>query len=143
MNRTVERKIHLTLITSIPLTFLLFIMSLFLNAYYINDGENSVGSLGIIALLLGLFGMNISWLANPCLIMSLIHLKRENLRKAFIFSLVSVLLGLSFLLYDKIIANEGGGKTEITSYGLGYWFWLSSLIINFIGISITNRLIKK
>ena len=143
MNEIIDKRVYKSLIISFSLTILLFIFSLVFNGYYINDGEDSVGSLGLIALLFGFFGMNISWLANPCLILSLIHLKRENLQKAFIFSLLSVVFGLSFLFYDEIIANEGGTKSEITGYGLGYWLWLSSLIVNFIGMVIIKEAIKK
>ena len=141
MEKTTQRKIYLTLLTTISLTVLLFVLSLTQNAYYINDGEESVGSLGLIALLLGFFGISggsgIAWLANPCLFMSFIHLKRDNLKKAKVFSFISVIFGFSFLFFDNVIANEGGTITEITSYGIGYWLWLSSLISNFLGIIIT------
>jgi hypothetical protein len=146
MDKTTHKKIYLTLLTTISLTVLLFVLSLTQNAYYINDGEESIGALGLIALLLGFFGISsgsgIAWFANPCLFMSFIHLKRDNLRKAKIFSFISVIFGLSFLFFDNVISNEGGTTAEITSYGIGYWLWLSSLICNFLGILNTERLIK-
>lgn len=144
MNKITERKIFLTLSISISLSCLLFLSSLTQNAYYINSEQKSVAS--YFALLLGIFalkGAGIAWLANPCLCMSFIHLKRTNLKKAKIFSVISVLFGLSFMLFDKVIANEAGGKAEITAYDLGYWLWLSSLIINLIGILVTDIFVKK
>ena len=143
MNEIIGKKIYQSLLISVSLTLILFISSLFFTVHYIDNCDESIGGLGLMALLLGVFGMNVSWLANPCLVMSLIHLRRENVKKAFIFSLLSVVFGLSFLFYDEIIANEGGTKVEITGYGLGYWLWLSSLIVNCIGIGITKQAMQK
>lgn len=145
MDKTTDQKIFLTLFISLGLTIVLFIASLTQNAYYINDGVDSVGSYGFMALLFGFFGLGgagISWLANPILVLSLIHLKRNNLRKAQIFGGIALLFGLSFLFFDEIIANEGGGKAPITSYGLGYWLWLSSLIANFVGLVLIGLFSK-
>ncbi len=136
MNNIIERKVYNTLLGSIALTILLFTLSLICNAYYTKESQNSVGMLGISTLLLGFFSVNISWLANPCLVISLIHLKRENLKKALIFSFISVIFGF----YDQVIVDEAGNKAEITAYGL--WYWLSSLIINLIGLSLTDMFIK-
>jgi hypothetical protein len=137
-----SKKIHLTLLATIILTLLLFSASLFLDSYYTIENKDSVGSLGIFSLLFGFFSMNISWYANPSLLISLLQLKRGNYKKALTYSSLSVLLALSFLLNERIIVNEGGGKSEIIAYGLGYWFWLSSLVINFIGIALTTIIIR-
>lgn len=142
MSKKKSEKLHQTLLATIILTFLLFTTSLFLNAYYTNESKDSEGSLGIFALLFGFFSMNVSWYANPCLFISLLQLKRGNLKKALIFSILSVILGFSFLFYKTIIVNEGGGKSDIIAYGLGYWFWLSSIIINFLGITLTNMIVR-
>lgn len=134
--------IYRTLLASISLTLVLFTASLFLNTFYTIENTDSVGALGIFALLFGFFSMNISWYANPCLLISLLQLKRGKYKKAFIYSSLSVLLGLSFLFYTTIMVNEGGRKSEIVAYGIGYWFWLSSLVINFIGIALTIKIIR-
>lgn len=141
MSKKKNEKLHQTLLATIILTFLLFTTSLFLNAFYTNESNDYVGSLGIFAFLFGFFSMNVSWYANPCLFISLLQLKRGKLKKALIFSILSVILGFSFLFYKTIMVNEGGGKSDIIAYGLGYWFWLSSLIINFFGITLTNILV--
>lgn len=146
MDKSTERKIFLTLLISILLSVLLFISSLTQNAYFIKDGEDSVGSFGLVALLLGFFGLSSSagfaWLANPCFFISFLQLKKENFKKAKIFSLISVLFALSFMFFDEVIANEGGGQEEITGYDLGYWLWLSSLIIYFLGLLFADIIIK-
>jgi len=146
MDKSTKRKIFLTLLISILLSVLLFISSLTQNAYFIKDGEESVGSFGLIAFLLGFFGLSsgagISWLANPCFFISFLQLKKENFKKAKIFSFISVLFGLSFMFFDEIIANEGGGKAKITGYDLGYWLWLSSLIIYFLGLLFVDIILK-
>lgn len=145
MFKSKPEKIYVALVLSFTLTIILFVLSLFFNAYYI-DAEETNGQPGISALLLGFFaiaGSGISWLANPCLVISLVFLKRQNIVRSKIFAVIAVLFGLSFLLFHKVLVNEGGGKSTVTAYGLGYWFWLSSLIFNLITILITEKIIKK
>lgn len=124
-------------ISIITLSFSLFFASLTQNAFFVGENEESVGSFGLIAFLLGwlnLFGAGISWLANPLLSLSWATLMFGNLKKALIFSALALLFSLSFMLFGDIIANEGGGHKPITDYDIGYYLWLSSCGINFLGI---------
>ena len=98
--------------------------------------KESVGSFGLIALLFGwmnIFGVGISWTANPLLLISWRILFIGKWKLSFIFSLLALLFSLIFLLFNEIIANEGGSKSKIIAYDMGYWLWLSSCGINFIG----------
>ena len=91
---------------------------------------------GIGLLLVGwinLFGAGISWLANPLLFVAWLCLIRSYNKGALIFSLLSILFSLSFLLFDQILANEAGDYCKILERGLGYWLWLLSCIITFLG----------
>jgi hypothetical protein len=122
--------------STISISALLLLLSLTQNAYYVTGMEESAGSLGLLAFLLGwmdVFGAGISWLANPILLFSWLLLGAGNFKASLIAGIAAVVFSLSFMLFDEIIANEGGGKSEILAYGTGYWLWLSSCGINLIG----------
>ena len=72
------------------------------------------------------------WLANPILLISWIRIKKRE-KQSLIFSSISLITMLSFLLFDEIILNESGALSRITSYGLGYWLWVSSAFIMVMG----------
>lgn len=103
-----------------------------------------VGSKEIESLFAFLFGFfvvmetGISWLANPLLICSWL-LIYKNTRHSQYLSILAVLLSLSFLLLTKVVTNEGGYPNTISSYGTGYWLWLSSCVVNCIGIYIIRK----
>ncbi|QCX52347.1 hypothetical protein [Elizabethkingia sp. JS20170427COW] len=77
----------------------------------------------------------ISWLLNPALLISYFpSMKYLNIR--FYLAIASVLFGLSFLCFSEVIKNEAGHYGVITGYALGYWLWISSAVVNLIGIGI-------
>ena len=88
----------------------------------------SVGWLGVFMLHLPAM----VWLANPILILSWVVNKRHK-KASLLLSSISLITMLSFLFFDEIILNESGALSRITSYGLGYWLWVSSAFIMVIG----------
>lgn len=89
----------------------------------------------IMALIMGPIGMvfggaTLTWLANPLLFISW-KLHSKNYKLSLILSALATLLALSFLCFNKIIADEAGNYKEIISYGLGYWLWVSSAALMF------------
>jgi hypothetical protein len=38
-------------------------------------------------------------------------------------------LSLGFLLGQSVQISEGGGPSAITSYGVGYWLWVGSMVV--------------
>jgi len=124
-------------IVIISISFVLLFLSLTQNAYYVTGMEESVGSFGLIAFLLGwldIFEAGITWLANPLLIISWIILLFGKSKFSLILSLLAILFSFSFLFFKNIILNEGTLQHgEIIAYGNGYWLWLSSCGINFLG----------
>lgn len=117
------------IITSISL----FIISLTQKCYCTTSecGDSIMAFLlGWAALLSG--GAGISWLANPLLFASWIILKK-NLKLAMFLSVAALLLSLSFLMFDTVIANEAGQKHQIIAYKMGYWLWMGSNMVMLLG----------
>jgi hypothetical protein len=86
-------------------------------------------------------GAALTWLANPLLIISwFINSKKPKL--SIILSLFAVLLALSFLLFKRIISDEAGNYSQIVSYQLGYWLWLSSSAVMFLGSTASFYFLK-
>lgn len=77
----------------------------------------------------------ICWLANPLLLLAWVL---PNIKVKRIFACVAVLCALYFLNFETMIINEAGHKGKITSYGLGYYFWITSMIVYFIGITFKS-----
>ena len=111
-------------------------ISLTQTAYVTNYNDATANAVpSFMAFLLGwmnILGAGISWLANPLLFLSWIMLFFAP-KKSLICSALSVLLCLSFLRFNDIIVNEGGGHSDITGYGTGYWLWLVSCCVNCAG----------
>ena len=80
-------------------------------------------------------GAGFAWIANPILFISWFTLKK-NLKTSMFSSVFATLISLSFLLFDSIIDNEGGGRHQIKSYELGYWAWVASSIVMLLGTFI-------
>lgn len=137
MKNMANKKSLLLKILVVFISLVLLILSLTQNAFYVTDMKESVGSFGLIAFLLGwldIFEAGISWLANPLLIISWIVLIFGRSKFSLIISLLAVIFSLSFLFFKDIILNEGTlDHGEIIAYGNGYWLWLSSCVINFLG----------
>jgi hypothetical protein len=71
---------------------------------------------------------SIAWWANPVLLVSWITLSRtpKNPILSLVLSITALALMLSFLFAGDVIADEGGGRTAVISYGAGYWCWVAS-----------------
>ncbi|SFU45850.1 hypothetical protein SAMN05216480_10472 [Pustulibacterium marinum] len=123
---------------------LIYLSSLAMECYLV-DGVSSVGSFGLIALLLGWMNFDIIgliWFANPLFLYSLfLFLFSKNSKLALILSLISSILALSFTQVEKIIKNEGGFTGQITEYLSGYWLWTTAIILLSMTL-ILNRILE-
>jgi hypothetical protein len=82
-------------------------------------------------------GATFSWLANPALIIAWLTYK-ESKTTSLVFTILSLALMLSFLMFDKVIDNEAGHYNKIISYRSGYWLWLCSS-----GVLAAGALVKR
>lgn len=84
-------------------------------------------------------GASLTWLANPLFLISLFYFKKER-KQALKLSLITVLIMFSFLLFNKALANEAGHYHKIVELKLGYWLWLLSACILFVGNVFIKRI---
>lgn len=123
------------IITSI----ILFIASLTQESYTVNGGA-SIGSFGLIALLLGWMNASLSilcWLANPCFILTLVFLKSK--KTALVLSSLAFILSISFLFIDQVLSNEAGHTGRVDGYLSGYWLWVGSHFLLFLVMALKYR----
>ena len=91
----------------------------------------------MIAFVLGIFGMfiggneTLTWFANPLLILAWLLIKYR--KTSFLLSLLSTLIAVSFLMFDKVVINEAGHSSIITRYVAGYWLWIGSHAVMVLG----------
>jgi hypothetical protein len=121
--------------------FGLFTISLFSPAFC----TKSETILGIFAFLFGWFnlingGIAFFWLANPLLIIAWILISK-NRKSAWIISLMATIVSLLFMKYNFLTVSQVTQINSIVEIKQGYWFWLSSCVITFIG-SLTIRIFK-
>lgn len=123
------KKNHIILIISI----VLFMISLVLPAVFTQKGSEMYG---LACFLLGwtdLSGDGTSWLANPILLFSWVFLLVKQPKIAAILGLLSVAVALYYFSETEITVDEAGHKYPITSYGPGYYLWMTSCATMFIG----------
>ena len=89
-----------------------------------------------------LYPIGIVWLANPILLFSWIKSKK-NLKLSLVSSILSFILMISFLLFDKVVNNEAGVPETITSIKLGYWIWVFSAFTMVISNTVLYFIKKK
>ena len=89
--------------------------------------------MGSIALLGGGNFEWLIWLANPLCFIAILCLMFDK-KSALYFASVSIVLSLSFLSSNTILAAESGARGEVLSIKSGYYIWLSSIVIFTIGI---------
>jgi hypothetical protein len=92
--------------------------------------EKETNISGFFALLVGWFDP--VWLANPLIFVSWFLLKKYT-KVSIVLCSISAFIAYRFLEYKEIMINEAGHMDKIVSIEYGYWFWLFSSIILFLG----------
>lgn len=133
----VQKRPTIVLITGV----LLFILSLFFNCFCTYKG--CVPS--VDALVLGwveLFDGDFVWLANPLLIISWILLGM-NKKGGMVLALLASLFSLSFLFYHTVLEDEAGNMGTIKNLSTGYWLWVGSCVVTYVGALVGRMNTKK
>lgn len=119
------------------LSMVIFLCSLIPNPYVVNHEEGELFG-GFFCVTIGLFGFWVggpflSWLANPLLFVSWFLSFKKKYKWALITSLIAIAFGLYFLSFDEILVDEAGHRQPITSYDLGYYLWILSMVVCIFG----------
>jgi hypothetical protein len=134
---------------SLGLSVLLYLLCLPLDAFCASACQPSYsilisGPFGLLASL-----TNWTWLANPVLFGAWVALAfgaktvseaLEFAALALALSVLALLIAISFLLQREVIMNEAGIPNPIRAYGIGYWVWLSSMVVCCFGSMATTEL---
>jgi hypothetical protein len=120
------------------ISIVLYLFSLTQNAFYVNNEEEYSGYL---ILILGLYaflggGAGLSWLANIMILFSWATYKKKV---SIYFSLSALILGVSFLFFDKIIMGTNDKYGSITNYDIGYYCWILSFLTILIGNIVNHK----
>ena len=109
------------------ITWILFILSLVTKVYEMDHG--SIKAYGYEAFFAGwmeLFGIGLSWLANPISVLAIVFLMSNKIKISLILSAIALLFAFGFFIFTET------GKTDITAIGVGYYFWTASILTVFI-----------
>lgn len=123
------------------ISILLYLISLTQDAFYVDNINHDAWSNSLVLLLVGWIGAimggyaALTWFANPLIFFSWLFFLK-NVRVSFCLSLCSFILSISFLFFDNVITSEAPTFSKITSYEIGYWIWLLSILLIFLGSSI-------
>lgn len=110
----------------------LFLCSLAFPAVYIESNpEKFYYGLHCYALgsFLGADTMIIPWFANHTFWLSIVLLLAKRRKASFFVAICSLAMGATFFAFSKIPINEAIHYREITSLGVGFYLWLTSLIL--------------
>jgi hypothetical protein len=86
---------------------------------------------------------NWTWLANPALFAVWGAQIAEEKLVAALMGFASFAIAISFLFQRTVVTNEAGIPFPITGYGMGYWIWLSSMVISWFNSMATIELSVK
>jgi hypothetical protein len=125
-------------------SILLFLTSLTQPAYYIDRSDYDAWSNSLLLVLFGWLGTimsgfsasSLAWLANPLLFISWIVFKNKPKRSIYL-SFTATALAISFRFSKMVVSSESPSFSEITSYQAGYWLWVLSMAVFFIGSLLT------
>jgi len=88
---------------------------------------------------MGLFAGVFCWLANPCALITILLIAAKKYKLAVGFSVIAVLFAGSTLIYSAArfhIAFDAGGTFGTPA--IGFYLWLTSLILLSIGTFLYN-----
>jgi hypothetical protein len=133
---------------TIGLSLLVLGISLSQNAIIVDYIEIKAASsldyffMGSIAFLGGGLFEQIIWLANPLCLLAIRFMIKDD-KRAVLLSLIASALAISFYFWTEILSAESGAMAKIISFEVGYYLWVSSIVILTIGILINYKVSLK
>ena len=79
------------------------------------------------------------WLANPALLTAWWALRKERKNVAMALGFAALVLSASFLGVPEVLVDEQRPPQPVVGYQLGYWLWLASCAVTFIGALLMRR----
>jgi len=118
---------------AIIMTLILFFLSLVTKVYRMEDGDvNPTGFEVFIAGWMAIFDFDFYWLANPISVLAIIFFLFSKIRVSLVLSAIALVFALAFFVYVKMGNGTIQNMGTITSLGLGYYFWLASILTVFV-----------
>jgi hypothetical protein len=82
---------------------------------------------------------NLTWVANPLVLIAWLSIFYGARSRGLLFSMLALGVAASFLLCNRVVNNEGGVPAPIKERCIGYWLWLSSMILAAVSAYFLNR----
>jgi hypothetical protein len=132
---------------TILLSLVVLTISFFLPAFYINDSKDPSAwadswllfFLGWMGFFGGNFLTTFFWLANPIYLIAIVLTIKGNANAVY-FSFLATSIAFGFSQISAIMTSESGKYSSISSFELGYRFWVISFMILTIGFGVNNYL---
>ncbi len=127
------------------ISMIFFGVALFLPTHCTNVQCNGLGG-GFGALVSGWMlaffygGAAFAWFANPIYIAAFCIAGKVPLVSIGLTA-IAILIALTFLNGGELLLNEAGNTGYVTQIGIGYWFWLGSMV-GLLFYSIVNLVAK-
>lgn len=120
-------------ITTLIISIASFISSLFFNAFSSTSGTTD----SFTALLMGWIlsfqsTANLAWFANLVLVCSWVMIVINN-KIAVIVASLGLIIGLLPALSRNMAVDESGTLRGIISLDVGYWLWITSMVVILVG----------
>lgn len=104
----------------------LYTIALFTPAFAFAAGDSSF-ILGMVCLLFG-WG-KLAWYANPILLAAYIAFLKKKDVLTTILSVAALAVAATTLSIEEVPRNSSGTLTRVVGFGLGFYFWLSSMAV--------------
>lgn len=130
-----RESVHICVIAS----FALYVISVFWPALVFANGDDVMTYSGFSCLINGPLSLvicQVTWLANPLWLLSIIKLARAEWRQSFVFSAWALFSAMNvfILFFQAFPTNEGGVGPwyKLTSLHVGFFLWIGSMLIVFL-----------
>lgn len=108
-----------------------FLSCFIFDAVYIDDTYKAIQPLNLLVIgWVGVIAGYLSWLANPLYVVAILSRKNKIIIS---LSIASLSCALFFLTKERLVVSEASTTESIVAYGFGYFLWVLSIAILFIG----------